>query len=216
MTIESVIIDAGREAPNRKQYLYELGIPIEEKRLEVGDYLLGTFCIEYKTWSDFYASMLDGRLWQQLINMKQYDHPMIAVVGDKYKSLFQMAQYRRGQPEKTILSGLVTIYKSFSTPILMFDNDKDFCEFVAALFKSLNSDKVSHRPVFHRRRSKRINDVKEDVISEARGGVSVGKAKMMLKENDYSIKKLVNNLDKLENIKGIGPSIIKRMKEVFE
>ena len=84
MTVDKVYIDIGREAPNRKQYLYKFNVPIEERRLDIGDYLVGDYIIEYKSWKDFYASMMDGRLWQQLINMKAYQHPLVAVVGNKY------------------------------------------------------------------------------------------------------------------------------------
>lgn len=224
LTVDRVYIDIGREAPNRKQYLYKENIPIEEKRLEIGDYLVGDYIIEYKSWTDFYASMTDGRLWTQLANMKQYDHPLVAVVGDKYKSLYKMSNYRRGrqhfQPEDSIRNGLVTIYKSFGIPIMMFENDEDFCKFVATLYKSLNKEKRKYRPVFHKRKPKSLKEVKENLFAEI-PNISIGKSKLILENNDYSIMKVLGitqqvNVEKLQEIKGIGNKITEQLEKVFK
>jgi len=223
LTVDKVYIDIGREAPDRKQYLSKFGVPFEEKRLDIGDYLLGDYNIEYKSWTDFYASMMDGRLWQQLINMRQYKHPMVAVVGDKYKSLYKMSNYRKGRPfvkpEDAIRNGLATIYKSFGTPVMMFDDDKDFCLFIKALYNTLNKEKRKYRPVFHKRKPKSIKEIKENVFCEV-PNVSVGKAKLMLENYDYSILSVLGikrkcNFDKLKNVKGIGDKIVEQMESVF-
>jgi ERCC4-type nuclease len=224
LVVDHVIIDKGREepgreSPRRKQYLYDFGVPFIEQRLDIGDYLIGDYIVEYKSWEDLYASMNDGRLWEQLNNMRQYPHPMIAVVGEKYKALYEMSRFRRGSKqslEKTIRSGLVTIYKSFPVPVMMFENDKEFCKFIESLFNSLNKEKRKYRPVFHKRKPKTIEEVKENVVAESRGGVSIGKAKTLLDASGYSIKKMIENVDMLGNVKGIGPKIVKRIKDVFE
>jgi len=221
MTVDHVIIDKGREepgkeSPQRKQYLYKFGVPFIEQRLEIGDYLVGNYPIEYKSWEDFYASMLDGRLFEQAKNLCQYARPMIAVVGNKYKALYNMGKYRKGSPDETIRNGLVTLYKSFPISVMMFENDKEFCLFVKGLYGSLNKEKRKYRPIFHRRKPKSLKEVKENVIAEARGGISIGKSKILLGANNYSIKQVIADIDSLKNVKGIGPKIISRLKEVFD
>jgi len=230
VTVDCVIIDKGREepgreSPQRKQYLYKFGVPFIEQRLEIGDYLVGDYPIEYKSWEDFYASMMDGRLFEQAKNLCQYKRPMIAVVGDRYKALYNMNKYRkgggggnirRGSPDVTIRNGLVTLYKSFPISVMMFDSDKDFCLFVKGLFDSLNKEKRHYRPIFHKRKPKTLKEVKENVMAESRGGISIGKAKILLGAKDYSIRQVINNIDSLKNVKGIGPKIVDRLKEVFD
>ena len=231
MTVDHVIIDKGREepgkeSPQRKKYLYEFGVPFVEQRLEVGDYLLGEYSIEYKSWPDLYASLMDGRLFEQAKNLCQYERPMIAVVGDKFRSLHTMSKYRgrhgggnnfgnRTQPEDAIRNALVTLYRAFPISVMMFDSDKDFCLFLKGLYDSLNKEKRHHRPIFHKRKPKSIKEVKENIMAEARGGISIGKSKTILEANDYSIKRVIDNIDSLVNVKGIGPKIVDRLKEVF-
>ncbi len=215
--IEGIIVDKGLEAPNRKQNLLKLGVPFKEEQLLIGDYLLGDYCIEYKSWTDFYASIIDGRLFEQAINMTQYEHPLIAVVGDKYKSLFKMSMYRGGKtrPETMIRNALVALYRGFKIPVMMFDNDQDFCKFLGALYYSLNSEKKSHRPVYHARKPKTLKEVQENVLTEI-PGISVAKAKMLLIPYQYDILALLSDIDNITSIKGVGKKLQKSVAEVFK
>jgi len=215
--INGILIDKGREAPNRKQNLLKMGIPFKEEQLLIGDYLLGDYCIEYKCWEDFYASIMDGRLFEQARNMESYKHPLIAVVGDKYKSLFKMNMYRGGRtrPEDMIRSALVALYRSFNVSVMMFTDDKDFCKFLGTLYHSLNSDKKKYRPVYHKRKPKDINEVRENVFCEV-PGISVGKAKIILKNYDYDINKVLADIDNITDIKGIGKKLQESIAEVFK
>ena len=52
--------------------LIELGVEIEIKSLEIGDYLINNIAIERKTSSDFISSMLSKRLQEQLNQIQQY------------------------------------------------------------------------------------------------------------------------------------------------
>jgi len=55
--------------------------------LAVGDYVLsGRCCVESKaSWDDFFKSVDDGRLWEQLALLKDtYERPLLLVVGVKY------------------------------------------------------------------------------------------------------------------------------------
>jgi ERCC4-type nuclease len=233
MTLSHVIIDKGREepgreSPRRKQFLLEFGVPFIEQRLEVGDYLLGEYPIEYKSWGDLYGSILSGRVYEQAFNLQQYKSPMIAVVGDKFRELNELRKFRkygRGKtfhrdPEEIIRTGLATLYKSFNVSIVMFDSDRDFCLFVAAMYKLLNKEPSKYRPIFHKRKAGDINNpkelkkIQENVLCEI-PKISVGKAQAILKPNRYSLKRVINNPDRLREIKGIGDVIIENMKKVF-
>ena len=52
--------------------LIDLGIQVNLKKLDVGDYLVSDeLCIEYKTVPDFIDSLIDKRLFTQLKSMKK-------------------------------------------------------------------------------------------------------------------------------------------------
>jgi len=58
-----------------KKKLEELGLPVKEEALQIGDYIIGDILIERKDIRDFFSSLRDGRLWSQLYNI-------LVVIGD--------------------------------------------------------------------------------------------------------------------------------------
>lgn len=55
-----------REPREIERYLTDYGVFFERKLLSCGDYIINNFCIERKTWTDFFESYKDGRLFKQL------------------------------------------------------------------------------------------------------------------------------------------------------
>lgn len=55
-----------REPREIERYLTDYGVSFERKLLSCGDYIINNFCIERKTWTDFFESYKDGRLFKQL------------------------------------------------------------------------------------------------------------------------------------------------------
>src|SRR3990167_570922 len=59
----------------------KLGIPFTVEQLKIGDITNGIVCIERKTTSDFVASMIDGRLTEQITYMQEYAKPIVIIEG---------------------------------------------------------------------------------------------------------------------------------------
>ncbi len=68
--------------------LHALECEIVEKRLAVGDYVCSErVCVERKTAEDFTASVIDGRLFEQLAKMKEsYEKPVLIIEGRNFFS----------------------------------------------------------------------------------------------------------------------------------
>jgi ERCC4-type nuclease len=69
------------------KYFKEQGLEVTVEELEIGDYIFsdGTneVCFEFKLTSDFVASIQDGRVFNQSINMAEnYDYAFVMVHGD--------------------------------------------------------------------------------------------------------------------------------------
>ena len=63
-----VIIDSREQSriPIAKEYYESQGLKVSVKELDTGDYLFDNKVVfEFKVWSDFMASITDGRLWNE-------------------------------------------------------------------------------------------------------------------------------------------------------
>lgn len=78
-----VIVDE-REKPSGVPYLLkDLGLMVEYRLLEVGDYLVPGCTIERKEIRDFVRSLYSGRIFDQAYRLRElYDHPILIVEGD--------------------------------------------------------------------------------------------------------------------------------------
>ena len=66
------------------EYFKNQGLEVEICELEVGDYLFDDkVCFEFKLTSDFVASIQDGRVFNQSVEMAEnYDHAFVMIQGD--------------------------------------------------------------------------------------------------------------------------------------
>src|SRR3990167_8002104 len=99
--------------------LIELGISLRLERLESADFLCSTQCgVEFKTIDDFVLSIVDGRLMEQLKNLKaNFSKPLIIIQVDQ-----DIYSLRKVHPN-AIRGMLATIPISFGIPILQTNGD---------------------------------------------------------------------------------------------
>jgi len=69
------------------KYFKEQGLEVTVEELEIGDYIFSDgkneVCFEFKLTSDFVASIQDGRVFNQSINMAEnYDYAFVIIHGD--------------------------------------------------------------------------------------------------------------------------------------
>jgi len=77
-----VLVD---DRESRTAVVHELikrGIRVQVEHLEVGDYVVGDVVIERKSFDDFSQSIIDGRLFQQALALKDAPKPLIIVEGE--------------------------------------------------------------------------------------------------------------------------------------
>lgn len=81
-----------RESESRKKsaikFFEKRGHRVIEDHLVVGDYVFyDRIAFEYKTASDMIGSIIDGRVFRQASNMRQYDYSAVVVVGSVAKEI---------------------------------------------------------------------------------------------------------------------------------
>ena len=157
-----MIIDK-REPSFMKDKLKDISVL---QQLEVGDYIIRDELYERKTAKDLVASLLDGRLWQQVKNLKgQTEYKtIIAVTGNIWKALFQS----RMKPSENIYFGILhALEVRFQMPILYFYDDGEFLSYLRYINSNDNSN--TRMPSLPIRKSKKIELLRLDALSCIRG-----------------------------------------------
>jgi len=148
--------------------LEEKGIKVERKSLTIGDIVFGEYCIERKDIDDFYNSIYNGRLYNQLFNMSiNYDRPLLIVIGElpriSYKKLSREEQKRKYLREYSLMkTHLVVSYNSYRVPLYWVKTEYDYVDIVSKFYIKSTNKKLSYKQV--KKKSKSIKDVKKDIL----------------------------------------------------
>jgi Fanconi anemia group M protein len=129
-TILHALVDS-RENTDLIKALYKLPIQFKTQQLEVGDILLSeTVAIERKSKKDFINSLLDQRLFPQLLNLsKNFRRPILILEGEE--NIFSL---RNMNPE-ALRSALSTIAIDLRIPILYTDSVEESAKMIYSLSK---------------------------------------------------------------------------------
>lgn len=127
---EKIIIDNRERNSLIPSHLKKLGFQIEFKQLPVADYLIGDTAIERKTISDFKSSIINKRIMQQLIEIKQYSNPILILEG-----LESEDPYSGGINENAFRGFILSIIKEYKVPIIFTLNEKDTAKYIQVLSK---------------------------------------------------------------------------------
>jgi DNA excision repair protein ERCC-4 len=83
-----VVADERERASGVPHELESLGVRVEYRVLDVGDYLTGDYAVERKSVRDFISSVFDGRLFDQAYRLgKSYENVLLIVEGDSNERL---------------------------------------------------------------------------------------------------------------------------------
>jgi len=190
--------------------LYNEGFVVRTERLEVADYVLSErVAVERKEVGDFIRSIIDGRLFQQVIGMKkEYQSPIMIIEGE---GLFQ----NTGMHSKAIYGALASLLADFGLPIIFTKDDKETAQILAAITRR------------EYREGKQILGIRGE-----KGGMSVAERQRFIVESLPNIsgtiatrmlahfgtvKKIVNaDVEELKKVKGIGDATAKQIRKVLD
>lgn len=135
-----IIIDHREKNSLIPSLLVEQGFQTEWQQLPVADYLVHDTAVERKTVSDLKASIINKRLVQQLLELKQYPSHLLLVEGILDEDL-----YSSGIHENALRGFLLTVALEFKTPIIFTHNEKDTAKYLAVLAKKQTRPEASIR-----------------------------------------------------------------------
>ncbi len=174
-----VIMD-DREPELIERLLRKYGVFVERRRIEVSDYLVGTnVCVERKSLSDFIKSIYDGRLFDQVEQMRASCEVIIILVEEPYFHLKRGAvPHYLGALSSLALRGVSVIH------VTSFE---DTARFLAYLSRKVEGDRPSVIPVKKRRKPKSWEEAYAVLVSFP----SIG---------PKSAEKLLNEFGTLKNV----------------
>lgn len=202
----TIFVDVRENNDLLKELYYSNDLQAVAKQLDVGDIVISEQCaIERKSKKDFVNSILDKRIFPQLIDLtKNYKRPILILEGEE--SIYA----QRNVDDNMIRGVLCAISVDLRIPILYTQNLKDTVKMIITLTKRANKDKKEHS--LHTNKSSiSTNEELEKVISMIPTiNLSLGRE---LLRNFTSIEKLTYASQKdLEQVEGIGK---KRAEKIY-
>ncbi|MCD6493575.1 MAG: DEAD/DEAH box helicase [Archaeoglobaceae archaeon] len=156
----TIFVDSREAKSGIVKHLYELGVDVKIKNLEVADYVVSDrVAIERKTVEDFVESLISKeRLFDQLLRLKNsYQKPLLIIEGESL--------YKKNVHPNAIRGAIAAIAVDLGIPIIYTPNSKETAEFIVAIAK--REQEIKDRQVsLHAGKTKRsLKEQQEYVVS---------------------------------------------------
>ncbi|MCS7118811.1 MAG: DEAD/DEAH box helicase [Archaeoglobaceae archaeon] len=198
-----ILVDSREMRSEVVKYLRDSGVALEVKNLEVADYILSDrVAIERKTVEDLSESVIEDRIFQQMIKLKSYQRPILLIEGDNI--------YQRLHPN-AIRGAMATIAVDFGIPIIRTKDEKDTAEFLLAIAKREQEER-RREIVEHFAKTKRTLREEQEYVVSAVSSVGGVIAKNLL-EHFQTIERIATADEKeLMKVPKVGEKTAKRIR----
>lgn len=191
--------------------LAESSITVALEKLDFADYIVSSRCgIEVKAVGDFVDSIIDGRLLEQIKNLKNnFERPVVVIEGTQ--DIYGV----RNVHHNAILGMLATITVSYGIPIVQTRNFKETAALLRIIAKREQDETGKDFNLHADRKPSSLKEQQEYFVSSL-PGINLTLAKPLLK-HFKTIKNLVNATEQeLQKVEKIGPLKAKQIKNVVE
>lgn len=203
-----IIADTREFKSSVVRHLAVKDIIVESKQLDVGDYLISERVgVERKEAEDFVASVMDGRLFQQVKALKRaYQAPLIILEGGDI--------YARRLSADSVRGVLASIVVDFGVPIIFTANDTETAEFLMTLVKRESEE--GRTPGIRGEKGTMLIQERQQFLLEGLPNVSGVLAQRLL-SHFGSVKAVLEATDEqLTEVKGVGKVIARGIRQTLE
>ena len=205
-----IYADHREKAGRIVRILLDKGVDVEMKQLEVADYILSdSVGVELKTVPDFINSLVDGRLLEQIKDLKyNFKRPLLVLQGEE-----DLYSVRNIHPN-AIRGMLATIAVTFGVPILTTRDNNDTMELLLAIAKKEQSEGSSFSPN-PTKRATSLQEKQEFFIgSLPETGLKTAQALLKHFKNP---KNVVTATDEaLQDVEGVGKEKAASLRKLFD
>jgi Fanconi anemia group M protein len=205
-----VLVDSRELVSKVVKELYGEGLTVKTARLEVADYVLSErVAVERKEVEDFIRSIIDGRLFQQAIEMsKEYQSPIMVIEGE---DLFE----RTAMHEKAIFGALASLLADFHLPIIFTKNEIETARILSAIAKREHKEGKRIVGIRGEKGSMSLQD-RQRFIIESLPNVSGTIASRLLAHFE-TVRNVVNaDVEELMKVKGVGKATAEKIRKVLD
>ncbi len=205
-----IFVDHREQASSVSKTLLDLGAVIHTRQLEVGDYILSeSICVERKTVEDFLTSMIDGRLFSQLVSLSESYPSAFMILEGSLDNLFSL----RNIHKNAILGAMTSIAVNYRIPILFSRDAHETAEFLFVTAKREQLGKDKHLRIRTGRKGLTAREMKQFVV-ESFPLVGPAMAKALL-THFQTIKSIVNaNEKELQEVANMGEKKARRISKL--
>ncbi len=192
---------------NVVEFLESMDCKVNRIQLETGDYVISnTVAIERKSVKDFAASILDGRLFDQLVTLSEsYEKPLLLLEGRPHE-LFAVSNIHKN----ALIGALSSIALNYRVPVLFAENERETAEFIYVITKRLQSGK-GRDIALRKGRTGLTTGEQQRYIVESLPGIGPKGAKRLL-EKFGSVSAIFNATQReLEKVDKLGPKKAKKI-----
>ncbi|MHA1341543.1 MAG: helicase-related protein [Promethearchaeota archaeon] len=204
----TIIVDSRETQSAVVRRLALQGANIILRQLPSADYIISdNIGIERKTDIDFQTSLKDGRLFNELHNLKlNFEIPILIIEGNPLAS--------SGFPRKAILGAISSIIINMQINMVYTANAEETADLLIAFLKKVNLKKGTTKRIF-KKKADTIAEAQEQVIGGI-PGINLYRAQDLLSYFS-NLKNIFNaSEDELKKIPGIGKKLAKKIKEIAE
>ncbi|MCD6367778.1 MAG: hypothetical protein J7L45_01695 [Candidatus Aenigmarchaeota archaeon] len=189
--------------------LARLDCIVKPKQLEVGDYILSDrVCIERKSSKDFVSSILDQRLFNQLVNLKKnFEKPILIIEGGKLFS-------ERNVHPNAVRGALTSIAIDYSIPILWTENEKDTANMLYWIARREQSDEERSIVIRGEKKPPTLGEQQEFLIAGL-PKINTKIAKRLLNHFETPERIFTAKEDDLKKVRGIGDKLAKTIRKIL-
>jgi len=210
MNKRHIYIDHREHADTLRQKLIEYGFEVEQKQLNIGDYLISPdTTVERKTARDFCISIMDGRLFDQAFRLARYcETPLMMIEGKTF-----LTDNEVDMDLAAIKGALLTLAQTFHLPVLRTVDESDTAWHMNQL--SIQRMRLGrHMGPLSAYRPKKERTKKEYVL-RALPGIGTQMAKTLL-DKFGSVSSVINAPEEeLLKVHGLGPKKVREIQNVI-
>jgi len=186
--------------------LEKIGASVNKTNLEVGDFVCSQrIVIEKKTHSDFISSIIDGRIFDQVKNMKDnFEKPIVLIEGYSTREI----------NENALRAALASLIVDYGISLINTRNPLDTAKTIYWIAKR-EQQEMKHEVAF--KVGKKPEDekkLKEFIISGI-PGISTVLSKRLLEHFESVEKIFIASEDELKSVSGIGEKLAKKIRKVL-
>ncbi|MBD3355315.1 DEAD/DEAH box helicase [Candidatus Woesearchaeota archaeon] len=207
-----IFVDHREKSSGVIKELINLNAQIKLDKLDSADYILSSRCgVEFKTVDDFAQSIIDGRLLDQIKQLKRnFECPLVVVEGET--DIFAA----RNIHPNAIRGMLATIAISYKIPVLFTKNPKESSALIHTIAKREQQESGKNDYSMHADKKPLSEKEQQEYIISSLPSVGPTLAKELLKEFK-TVKNVINaDKEKLKSVKKVGEKISKDIRKILD